>query len=143
MCRIGEKVYHIQKIISIATTRKTRKFIKPATSRFVRVKELQHGCLCRPYWKRRKKRHVKKTKIINIFPIGRFWVLFYHIDRYHPAIAAVGQQGRCFRRAFTSLFTATSATCVTGLVVRDTYTQWSLFGQIVIILLIQVGGLVL
>lgn len=41
----------------------------------------------------------------------------------------------------TSLFTATSATCVTGLVVRDTYIQWSLFGQITIILLIQIGGL--
>ncbi len=41
----------------------------------------------------------------------------------------------------TSLFTATSATCVTGLVVRDTYTQWSLFGQVVILVLIQIGGL--
>ncbi|MDD2504026.1 MAG: TrkH family potassium uptake protein [Clostridia bacterium] len=40
-----------------------------------------------------------------------------------------------------ALFTATSATCVTGLVVFDTYTQWSLFGQLVILLLIQVGGL--
>jgi trk system potassium uptake protein TrkH len=40
-----------------------------------------------------------------------------------------------------SLFTATSATCVTGLVVYDTFTHWSLFGQIVILLLIQVGGL--
>jgi len=40
-----------------------------------------------------------------------------------------------------SLFTATSATCVTGLVVYDTYSHWSLFGQIVLISLIQVGGL--
>ena len=32
-----------------------------------------------------------------------------------------------------ALFTATSATCVTGLIVADTYTNWSLFGQIVII----------
>lgn len=40
-----------------------------------------------------------------------------------------------------SLFTATSATCVTGLVTVDTGTHWSLFGQIVIILLIQTGGL--
>jgi len=39
------------------------------------------------------------------------------------------------------LFTATSATCVTGLVVYDTYNHWSLFGQIVILLLIQIGGL--
>ena len=40
-----------------------------------------------------------------------------------------------------ALFTATSSTCVTGLVTVDTYTNWTLFGQIVIILLIQVGGL--
>lgn len=39
------------------------------------------------------------------------------------------------------LFTATSATCVTGLVVVDTFLHWSLFGRIVIILLIQFGGL--
>jgi len=41
----------------------------------------------------------------------------------------------------TSIFTATSAVCVTGLVVVDTGTHWSLFGQLVIMLLIQVGGL--
>jgi len=40
-----------------------------------------------------------------------------------------------------SMFTATTSTCVTGLIVFDTYTHWSLFGQIVIMLLIQVGGL--
>lgn len=40
-----------------------------------------------------------------------------------------------------ALFTATSAVCVTGLVVVDTYDQYSLFGQIVILLLIQTGGL--
>ena len=40
-----------------------------------------------------------------------------------------------------ALFTATSATCVTGLIVRDTFTGWTTFGQIVIITLIQIGGL--
>ena len=40
-----------------------------------------------------------------------------------------------------SLFTAVSATCVTGLVVADTATHWSVFGQVVILLLIQIGGL--
>ena len=39
-----------------------------------------------------------------------------------------------------ALFTATSATCVTGLVVVDTYLHWSLFGQLIIITLIQIGG---
>ena len=40
-----------------------------------------------------------------------------------------------------ALFTATSATCVTGLVLFDTWTQWSGFGQVVIICLIEIGGL--
>ena len=42
---------------------------------------------------------------------------------------------------FPALFTATSATCVTGLVLFDTWSQWSGFGQTVILLLIEVGGL--
>jgi len=41
----------------------------------------------------------------------------------------------------TALFTATSATCVTGLAVVDTGTHWSAFGQAVILVLMQVGGL--
>ncbi len=41
----------------------------------------------------------------------------------------------------TSLFTATSATCVTGLVLRDTWSQWSGFGQTVILCMIEIGGL--
>lgn len=40
-----------------------------------------------------------------------------------------------------ALFTATSATCVTGLIVHDTATYWSGFGQGVILLLIQIGGM--
>ena len=40
-----------------------------------------------------------------------------------------------------ALFTAASATCVTGLVIADTYQHWNLFGQLVILLLIQIGGL--
>ena len=46
-----------------------------------------------------------------------------------------------FTPPLNAMFTATSATCVTGLVVYDTFTHWSLFGQIVIISLIQIGGL--
>lgn len=41
----------------------------------------------------------------------------------------------------TSFFTATSATCVTGLIRADTYINWSYFGQAVIISLIQIGGI--
>ena len=39
------------------------------------------------------------------------------------------------------IFTATSSTCVTGFTTKDTFTQWSYFGKIVILLLIQTGGL--
>ncbi len=46
-----------------------------------------------------------------------------------------------FTPIFDCLFTATSASCVTGLIIYDTFTHWSIFGQIVIAFLIQVGGL--
>ena len=41
----------------------------------------------------------------------------------------------------TAFFTSTTSTCVTGLVVQDTFSYWSLFGKIVILILIQLGGL--
>lgn len=53
-------------------------------------------------------------------------------------ISSVSGQITPFNEA---LFTSTSAVCVTGLVVNDTATYWSLFGHIVILLLIQIGGL--
>ena len=40
-----------------------------------------------------------------------------------------------------ALFTSTSAVCVTGLIVFDTATHWTIFGQVVILLLIQIGGM--
>jgi len=54
-----------------------------------------------------------------------------------PAAARSGES----QGFFTGLFTATSATCVTGLVVTDTFLTWSPFGQAVILLMIQLGGL--
>ena len=42
---------------------------------------------------------------------------------------------------FDALTTATSASCVTGLIVFDTFSHWSVFGQIVLLFLIQIGGL--
>lgn len=53
-------------------------------------------------------------------------------------IASESRQGASFMQA---LFTATSAVCVTGLAVMDTRESWSLFGEIVILALIQLGGL--
>ena len=53
-----------------------------------------------------------------------------------PMASRQGQLG-----IIDAMFTATSATCVTGLIVRDTWTQFTGFGQAVILILIQVGGL--
>lgn len=53
----------------------------------------------------------------------------------------ISSKGREWTGFIDALFTATSASCVTGLVVKDTATYWSTFGHIVIITLIQIGGL--
>ena len=53
----------------------------------------------------------------------------------------ISSQDRTFTSFGDALFTAVSATCVTGLVVKDTATYWSVFGKVVIITLIQIGGM--
>lgn len=53
-----------------------------------------------------------------------------------PASSAPGQQTNWWQAGFTAM----SALCITGLAVVDTATHWSLFGQVVILALIQVGG---
>ncbi len=53
----------------------------------------------------------------------------------------LSSQSRTFTSPLTAFFTATSATCVTGLSVVNTACHWSLFGKVVILLLIQIGGL--
>lgn len=54
-----------------------------------------------------------------------------------PISSATGQ----FTSLLDTIFTATSAVCVTGLVVLDTGTYWSVFGQWIILILIEIGGL--
>lgn len=54
-----------------------------------------------------------------------------------PAAAKAGEK----TDFLTALFTATTATCVTGLVVVDTGTHWTAFGHVIILLMIQIGGL--
>ncbi|WP_092250078.1 TrkH family potassium uptake protein [Butyrivibrio sp. INlla21] len=46
-----------------------------------------------------------------------------------------------FTDFLTALFTATTSVCVTGLVVVDTFAHWSFFGQLIILILVQMGGL--
>ena len=86
-------------------------------------------------WTRRRARAMSPTKIIAV----TFAVIIL-LGALLLTLPAASRSGvSCgFRPA---LFTATSATCVTGLVLYDTYTQWSGFGQTVIICLIEIGGL--
>lgn len=53
----------------------------------------------------------------------------------------VASRGGTATNFIDALFTATSASCVTGLVIADTFQHWSMFGQSVILILIQIGGL--
>ena len=87
------------------------------------------------FWIRKRPKNLSATKVIA-FAFAAIILLGAGLLTL-PAASRSGVA--CgFRPA---LFTATSATCVTGLVLYDTFTQWSGFGQVVIISLIQIGGL--
>ncbi len=87
------------------------------------------------FWMKKRPKNISATKVIAIaFAVI---ILLGAVLLTLPVASRSGISSG-FRPA---LFTATSATCVTGLVLYDTYTQWSGFGQLVIISLIQVGGL--
>lgn len=82
-----------------------------------------------------KKKHLTSFQIIilgfaSVICIGAFLLML--------PVASISGAVTPFNEA---LFTATSSVCVTGLVVQDTATYWSLFGQIVILILIQIGGM--
>jgi trk system potassium uptake protein TrkH len=83
----------------------------------------------------KKRRHVNTTKVIAI--------TFALIILLGTLLLMLPQASRCGSSCgfLPALFTATSATCVTGLTVYDTFTHWTGFGQTVIICLIQIGGL--
>ena len=81
------------------------------------------------------KRHISSFQIIilsfvSVIMIGTLLLML--------PISKKGSGHASFTDAF---FTSTSAVCVTGLVLHDTATYWSYFGQFVILLLIQVGGM--
>lgn len=87
------------------------------------------------FWHKNKHIHLNPTR--NIAAIFAAIILLGAILLSLP-IASRNHVSCGFRPA---LFTATSATCVTGLVLYDTWTQWSGFGQSVILALIEIGGL--
>lgn len=81
---------------------------------------------------------IKHLSKVQTIALGFFLIIVVGTILLMLPIASRDGQSTGFLNA---LFTATSSTCVTGLVVVDTYTNWTLFGQVVIIGLIQIGGL--
>lgn len=86
-------------------------------------------------WRKRFRRNVSQTQFIAY---GFFCIILVGTLLLMLPFSSRDGQPESF---LNCLFTATSASCVTGLVVRDTWTQWSLFGQLVILTMIQIGGL--
>lgn len=83
---------------------------------------------------------LKKIRIspAHLIPLSFLTVIIVGtLILYQPICAAAG----CETDLLTALFTATTSVCVTGLVVVDTYAHWSFFGQLIIMLLAQLGGL--
>lgn len=89
----------------------------------------------RNVFKMRKRVILDSTQIIAIGFI--VLILFGAVLLSLPVSSANGE----YTNFLSCIFTSTSASCITGLVVVDTVTHWSVFGQIVILLLIQIGGL--
>lgn len=90
--------------------------------------------LLRLWWKKRG-RAMSPTRVVAV--AFALIILTGGLLLTLPAAAQDGQS----HGFLTGLFTATSATCVTGLVLGDTWTLWSGFGQSVILCLIEIGGL--
>ena len=82
---------------------------------------------------------LSKLKPTQILMLG--FALLIGLGTLLLALPAASRSGQS-AGLINALFTATSAVCVTGLAVVNTAKQWSVFGKIVIISLIQVGGLV-
>ena len=80
----------------------------------------------------------KQLTSAQIIIFGFMAVILFGAFLLMLPIATKGPGGTSFLDA---LFTSTSAVCVTGLIVHDTATYWTAFGQVVIIALIQVGGM--
>lgn len=79
-----------------------------------------------------------KMSHVQIIALGFFLIIMTGTILLMLPVSTKNGQGAGFLEA---LFTATSASCVTGLVVQDTSTYWSSFGQAIILTMIQIGGL--
>ncbi len=95
---------------------------------------MERGFTMEKVWKR-----VHRASPMKIIIAGYFFIILLGAGLLCLPISI--KAGESLTSFSDALFTATSATCVTGLVRFDTYTHWSFFGQLVILLLIQVGGI--
>ena len=87
------------------------------------------------FWMKHRPRHIATTQMVALM-----FAAIILLGALLLTLPAASRDGvSCGLRP--ALFTATSATCVTGLVLYDTWSQWSGFGQVVILCLIQIGGL--
>ena len=89
---------------------------------------------------------LKKLKLLNRKSMSSFQVIIFSflgliLIGALLLMLPISSRERCVTPFSDALFTAVSSTCVTGLVVKDTATYWSLFGQTVILILIQIGGM--
>ena len=79
-----------------------------------------------------------RMKSVHLIPLSFLAVILIGAVLLTLPISTSSGEGTDF---VTALFTSTTSVCVTGLVVEDTFSYWSFFGQLVIVLLIQIGGL--
>lgn len=86
---------------------------------------------------KQQKKHLKMSHV-QIIALGFFLIIMTGTILLMLPVSTKNGQGATFLEA---LFTATSASCVTGLIVQDTSLYWSGFGQAVILTMIQIGGL--
>ncbi len=84
------------------------------------------------------KRFNQKNTVFQIIVLGFLLIIITGALLLMLPISSVSHKSTSFSDA---LFTSVSATCVTGLIVRDTATYWSWFGQMIILILIQIGGM--
>ena len=89
-----------------------------------------------------KKDRVKKSNNNhNSFRVISFGFIVLILTGALLLMLPISSQSRTVTSFKDTLFTAVSASCVTGLVVKDTATHWSLFGQAIILTMIQIGGM--
>ncbi len=86
------------------------------------------------------RRAIKKKKLSEVQVLATGFIALIIIGGIILSLPISSVSGEA-TNFLDSVFTATSATCVTGLVVVDTGTHWNIFGQTVIMILIEIGGL--